>query len=56
MTPDHLDWHGSLERYVADKARSSEPTADDVAVIDADDQGSVPDPEPDHPRARQSCE
>ncbi|MGO9873019.1 MAG: UDP-N-acetylmuramoyl-L-alanine--D-glutamate ligase [Acidimicrobiia bacterium] len=38
ITPDHLDWHGSYERYVSDKARiSAHQTADDLLVFDADD-------------------
>jgi UDP-N-acetylmuramoylalanine--D-glutamate ligase len=43
ITPDHADWHGSLEQYVADKVRVFENmTGSDVAVIDADDPGSAP--------------
>jgi UDP-N-acetylmuramoylalanine--D-glutamate ligase len=42
VTPDHLDWHGDMERYAADKARVfARQTADDTAVIDADDDGSA---------------
>lgn len=38
ITPDHLDWHGSYEHYVASKARITlRQTADDVLVFDADD-------------------
>ena len=38
ITPDHLDWHGSYERYVADKARIGAcQTSDDLLVFDADD-------------------
>ncbi|MHB9003085.1 MAG: UDP-N-acetylmuramoyl-L-alanine--D-glutamate ligase [Coriobacteriia bacterium] len=43
ITPDHVDWHGSLEAYAADKVRifaNQEP--DDVAVVDVDDPGSAP--------------
>lgn len=43
ITPDHLDWHGSMEAYAADKAKVFDNlTADDVAVIDVDDAGSAP--------------
>jgi len=43
ITPDHIDWHGSLESYVEDKTRIFHNlTADDVAVIDVDDAGSAP--------------
>ena len=43
ITPDHADWHGSLESYAADKARVFENLdADDTAVIDIDDPGSAP--------------
>ena len=38
ITPDHLDWHGTYERYVAAKARITErQTASDLLVFDADD-------------------
>jgi UDP-N-acetylmuramoylalanine--D-glutamate ligase len=39
ITPDHLDWHGSYERYVADKARiTAHQNAGDLLVYDADDR------------------
>jgi UDP-N-acetylmuramoylalanine--D-glutamate ligase len=42
ITPDHLDWHGSLESYASDKAKVfANMTAGDVAVIDVDDPGSA---------------
>ena len=38
ITPDHLDWHGSYEQYVADKARiTAHQRGDDLLVFDADD-------------------
>ncbi len=43
ITPDHVDWHGSLAAYAADKARVFEQLGpDDTAVIDVDDPGSAP--------------
>jgi len=42
ITPDHVDWHGSLARYTEDKARVfANLTADDTAVVDVDDPGSA---------------
>jgi len=42
VAPDHLDWHGSFERYAAAKRRVLErQTPDDVVVFDADDAGAV---------------
>lgn len=43
VTPDHIDWHGSLEAYEADKARVfANMGPGDTAVIDVDDEGSAP--------------
>lgn len=42
VTPDHVDWHGSLKEYAAAKARvfaNIEPG--DAAVIDCDDTGAT---------------
>jgi UDP-N-acetylmuramoylalanine--D-glutamate ligase len=42
VTPEHIDWHGSLENYAADKARIfANLDAGDVAVVDIDDPGSA---------------
>jgi UDP-N-acetylmuramoylalanine--D-glutamate ligase len=42
VSPDHLDRHGTLERYVDAKARIFvNQTADDWAVLNADDAGAA---------------
>jgi len=42
VTPDHLDRHGSLERYVEAKARIlANQTEADCAVLNADDPGAA---------------
>lgn len=42
VTPDHIDWHGSLEGYVADKLRVfANLGAQDLAIIDVDDPGAA---------------
>jgi UDP-N-acetylmuramoylalanine--D-glutamate ligase len=42
ITPDHTDWHGSMDAYVADKARVfANQGPGDTAVIDVDDAGSA---------------
>ncbi len=42
ITPDHVDWHGSIEAYAADKARIfANLTAGDTAVVDVDDPGAA---------------
>lgn len=43
ITPDHVNWHGSLDEYVRAKSRVFENLAEsDVAVVDVDDPGSAP--------------
>lgn len=43
ITPDHVNWHGSLEAYAADKVKVFANLGQgDVAVIDCDDLGSAP--------------
>lgn len=43
VTPDHIDWHGSLDAYARDKARIFANLGEgDQAVIDVDDPGSAP--------------
>lgn len=43
ITPDHMDWHGSMEAYIADKASVFAQQRDgDVAVIDVDDPVAAP--------------
>jgi len=42
ITPDHLDWHGSIERYALDKSRVfARQNTEDTAVIDRDDPGAA---------------
>ncbi len=43
ITPDHIDWHGSLERYATDKAKVFDNLgSSDVAIVDVDDEGAAP--------------
>ncbi len=39
LAPDHIDWHGSLEAYAADKAKIFAPGT--IAVVNADDEWST---------------
>jgi len=42
ITPDHIDWHGSMDAYAADKTKVfANLRPGDVAVIDIDDPGSA---------------
>lgn len=42
VTPDHLDYHGDMEQYAADKGRVfARQGVDDTAIIDRDDPGSA---------------
>ncbi|MDE0122462.1 MAG: UDP-N-acetylmuramoyl-L-alanine--D-glutamate ligase [bacterium] len=41
VAPDHLDWHGTMDRYLAAKARiHAAQNEDDVLIFDADDPGA----------------
>jgi UDP-N-acetylmuramoylalanine--D-glutamate ligase len=43
ITPDHIDYHGSLEAYSAEKAKVfTNQGPEDTAVVDVDDPGSAP--------------
>jgi UDP-N-acetylmuramoylalanine--D-glutamate ligase len=46
LAEDHLDWHGSMQAYAADKAKVwgpfyGEPTSATVAIVNADDPAVV---------------
>ncbi len=50
LFPEHLDWHGSVERYFADKLRLLDQTAPGIEILnraDPESRSQVP------PRARQ---
>jgi UDP-N-acetylmuramoylalanine--D-glutamate ligase len=41
VAPDHLDWHGTFEAYLAAKQRILErQESDDIVIYDADDSGA----------------
>ena len=41
VAPDHLDWHGTMDRYLAAKARiHATQTEDDILIFDSDDPGA----------------
>ena len=43
ITPDHIDWHGSMEAYSADKARIFANQGEgDTAIVVIDDPGAAP--------------
>jgi UDP-N-acetylmuramoylalanine--D-glutamate ligase len=43
LTPDHLDRHGSMDSYIAAKSRIfANQTAEDFAILNADDPGTTP--------------
>ncbi len=41
VAPDHLDWHGTEERYIADKVNLFLHRADIEVAVNADDPGTV---------------
>lgn len=42
VTPDHLDWHGTMFAYIGDKVRIfANQDQGDTAVVDVDDPGSA---------------